>query len=368
MKLEEFIGGCDKEPVDHRDRAYMPTSSSVESIKEIDLRPLCYPIRDQGWLSSCTAFATTSLVRHVRKKLGLKDWEPSPLFTYYASRKIQGNTDKNEGVYNRFALKSTIDYGVSMEFMWPYKNAAGQYWIEPPQNVWKSAERHQTLEYQRINDANRNEFLTCLNEGYPFIFGLRIYSSFFETPETGIVPIPDKDTEKSVGGHAMLAVGYKIIDDKEYIIIQNSWGTIWGEEGYGYIPMEYFDSNASYDFWTIRNMEKSEEEDAKEISEEEEKQKDIEDAKEAKKIEDAKKLEEAKKIEEEKKAEEARKLEEQKKLEEAKKIEEEKQKRLLNPTVGDTPLVEEKISFWKNPITYCILAAIIIFSIFFFFM
>lgn len=351
MKPEEFINGCTKEPIDHRDRAYIPTVSSVEAIKEVDLRPLCYPIRDQEWLSSCTAFATTALVRHVRKKIGLKDWEPSPLFTYYASRKLQGCPDKNEGVYNRFALQSTIDYGVSMEFMWPYRNAAGQYWMEPPQNVWKSAERHQTLEYQRINDSNRNEFLTCLNEGYPFIFGIQLYSSFFNTTSNGIVPIPDKENEKCLGGHCMLAVGYTIKDDKEYIIVQNSWGILWGEEGYGYIPMEYFDSVSSYDFWTIRNIENSDEEDQKEILEEEQKQLVIE---EAKKAEEAKQLEEAKKAEDIIVVEDpyAPTLEIQ--------IEEE-----VNPVALVEDTTEEKvIPFLHNPIFYCIIALIFIAIIF----
>ena len=32
-------------------------------------------------------------------------------------------------------------YSAKCIFMWPYKNASGKYWIEPPQNVWKSADK-----------------------------------------------------------------------------------------------------------------------------------------------------------------------------------------------------------------------------------
>jgi hypothetical protein len=72
----------------------------------------------------------------------------------------------------------------------------------------------------------------------------------------GVIPIPDPSKEKVIGGHCMLAVGYKIgDDDKEYIIVQNSWGQYWGDKGYCYIPMEYFCSIDSYDFWTIRLTE-----------------------------------------------------------------------------------------------------------------
>lgn len=46
--------------------------------------------------------------------------------------------------------------------------------------------------------------------------------------------IVDCSTATSTLDHAILLVGYT----EEYWVIKNSWGTIWGSQGYAYIPIE----------------------------------------------------------------------------------------------------------------------------------
>jgi C1A family cysteine protease len=68
----------------------------------------------------------------------------------------------------------------------------------------------------------------CLAEGYPFVFAVRIYSTF-STAETngGHVAMPSNNELPSAkhGGHAMLAVGYS--DPHKLFIVKNSWGEGW---------------------------------------------------------------------------------------------------------------------------------------------
>jgi C1A family cysteine protease len=92
--------------------------------------------------------------------------------------------------------------------------------------------------------------LTCLAEGYPFVFGFTVYESFesAETARTGIVQMPDK-SERALGGHAVMAVGY---DQKNTrLLIRNSWGKTWGKGGYFTMPFAYMETLAA-DFWTVR--------------------------------------------------------------------------------------------------------------------
>jgi hypothetical protein len=146
-----------------------------------------------------------------------------------------------------------------MERYWPY--IPSKFTENPPEDVWINAEKHQTLQYFRVNDFDKSEFLGCLNDGYPFVFGINLYSSFnsFQTVLTGIVSDPNRQNEKLIGGHCMLAVGWKKIEqdrqEKEFLIVQNSWGENWGDHGYCYIPLEYIMTNDSFDFWTIRLTE-----------------------------------------------------------------------------------------------------------------
>ena len=208
MSLKQMNLGCLKDEPDPRDFKFLKTTHWTQ-LNPIDLRPFCPPVRSQGHIGSCTAFSATQLFDFVRKKNKLVNWKPSPLFTYYATRKSSNRQDQDSGASVREVLKSTAKDGVSMERYWPYDTS--KYAENPPEEAWVNAEKHQTLEYFRVNDFDKSVFLGCLDDGYPFIFGINLYSSFnsFQSVLTGIIPIPDKENEKLIGGHCMMAVGWK---------------------------------------------------------------------------------------------------------------------------------------------------------------
>jgi C1A family cysteine protease len=71
----------------------------------------------------------------------------------------------------------------------------------------------------------------CLADGYPFVFGFTVYESFESNSvakKSGIVPMPSS-SEKVMGGHCVVAVGYD--NATRTFIIRNSWGTGWGQKG-----------------------------------------------------------------------------------------------------------------------------------------
>ena len=92
--------------------------------------------------------------------------------------------------------------------------------------------------------------LTCLTDGYPFVFGFTVYESF-ETgrvAKTGKVNMPKND-ESALGGHAVMAVGYN--QGEKRFLVRNSWGSKWGMDGYFTMPFKYLETLAE-DFWTVR--------------------------------------------------------------------------------------------------------------------
>jgi len=257
MNVNDLKFGCVKGDEDPRDHKLAKVSTDWTQLSTIDLRSQCPPVRNQGTLGACSSFGVTSLFDFVRRKKKLVNWLPSPLFTYYATRKAVNQEKLDNGAVIRDALKSSVRDGVAKETIWPYD--VSKFTDEPPQEVWDNAEKHQTLEYLTLDDRDKNSYLGCLHDGYPFVFGIKLYSSFTSSLETvfgGYVRVPKRETEKLLGGHCMLAVGYLKKDDgSEFIIAQNSWDRGWGDKGFCYIPMEYFMSNDTFDFWTIRTTE-----------------------------------------------------------------------------------------------------------------
>jgi C1A family cysteine protease len=94
----------------------------------------------------------------------------------------------------------------------------------------------------------------CLAEGYPFVFGLKLFNSYEnkQTKSTGIISIP-LPHEQEIDNHCMMAVGWKFISNKRYFIVQNSLGETWGDNGFCYVPFDYLGNNhLAGDIWTIR--------------------------------------------------------------------------------------------------------------------
>jgi C1A family cysteine protease len=151
----------------------------------------------------------------------------------------------------RDGVKSLVKQGVCTEQKWPY--VIGRFTAKPPAACYQEALTHQVLSYHRI--LTLQEMKSCLAEGYPFVFGFTVYEAF-ESPavaKTGQLNLP-KPKEKSLGGHAVMAVGYN--ETTQRFTIRNSWGADWGLAGYFTMPYTYLDNrNLSDDLWTIRAFE-----------------------------------------------------------------------------------------------------------------
>jgi C1A family cysteine protease len=53
------------------------------------------------------------------------------------------------------------------------------------------------------------------------------------------------------GGHAICFVGYD--SKKKLIKFKNSWGTNWGDNGYGYLPYNYI-NDFCWDAWAVKDI------------------------------------------------------------------------------------------------------------------
>lgn len=218
----------------------------------VSLRGFCPPVYDQGALGSCTANAIAAAMAFDQRKQELAPLEPSRLFIYYNERVIEGTAGQDAGAMLRDGIKSVARLGAPPEPLWPY--VVARFRTRPSRPAFEAALQHQAQRYERLT-PDLDQLKGCLASGFPFVFGFAVYESFESAAvaRTGTAPLP-KPTERLLGGHAVLAVGYD--DRRRRFEVRNSWGTSWGASGYFTLPYAYVtDPDLSDDFWTLTRVE-----------------------------------------------------------------------------------------------------------------
>jgi len=237
--------------------------------KSINLREWCSPIEDQGMLGSCTAHAGAGIIEYYERKSFGMHIDASRLFLYKVTRnlmKMKGDT----GAYLRTTIGAMVLFGVPPEDYWPYADEEKKFDKEPPAFCYAFAQNYQTIKYYRHDPpetpANTilNRVKTYLASGHPAMFGFTVYNSIEQAEKTGKIPFPSS-REKIEGGHAVAVVGYddSIKINNTYgrkettgaLLIRNSWGKGWGEEGYGWLPYDYILKGLAEDFWSVIKKE-----------------------------------------------------------------------------------------------------------------
>ncbi|MFC1866201.1 C1 family peptidase [Chloroflexota bacterium] len=238
---------------------------------QINLSPWCSPVEDQGSIASCTAHAASSIIEYFENRTKKKVTHVSRLFVYKTTRNLMCITG-DTGAFCRTTMGALVHCGWLPERYWPYIEADIDK--EPTAFHYAYADNYESLKYFCHDPLGNNiepstvlqSVKTSLSRGVPSMFGFYGYPSFFlDSDVSGDIPFPNLEQEQALWCHAVAAVGYddyKTILNTEYgietegaLLIRNSWGTSWGNNGYAWLPYQYVLDRLAIDFWSILAME-----------------------------------------------------------------------------------------------------------------
>lgn len=237
----------------------------------VDLRAWCSPIENQKRLGSCTANAAVGVVEYFQRRGFGEHIDGSRLFVYKVTRNLMQVTG-DTGAWLRNTMGALVLCGVPPEKYWPYTDATPAFDEEPPSFVYAVADDYQAVKYFCHDPMGANvpgdTVLTSVKNylaaGIPSMFGFWGFPSFDSCDVKGSIPYPCPG-EKAEWGHAIVAVGYD--DAKEVkntqcdktttgaLLIRNSWGTQWGDAGYGWLPYDYVLDGLALDFWSLLSQD-----------------------------------------------------------------------------------------------------------------
>lgn len=194
-------------------------------------------IWDQGKIGSCTAQCLAATLM-----LCMKDkhkFTPSRLFIYYCSRALGGcPAHEDSGCSMKNACDSIIKYGFCSEELMPYRDDDDSFKKLPSATAFAEALKRRNYVYEALS-IKLEDMISCIDDGLCFVIGIAVYESLFnsEVIKSGDIPMPKTEKEQLLGGHAITICGYDRA--KRVFHVRNSWGTKWGDQGYGTIPFEY---------------------------------------------------------------------------------------------------------------------------------
>lgn len=226
----------------HARAAGLEAAPEASLPEQVDLREPWWNIGDQGSTGSCVGWATADSVlrwHFVNAGRLRKDDPLSVRYVWMACKEtdefiVAPSTFIEEaGTSLKAAVAVARRYGVVREGMVPFK--------PPPLHFQGDSQTFYVLASQMRIGAYFNlgrslqEWRSWLGSGNgPILTRLDVDRTWYEASVTD-GELDHYKRETAGGGHAVALVGYT----RERFIVRNSWGTDWGDGGYGYASEEY---------------------------------------------------------------------------------------------------------------------------------
>lgn len=193
----------------------------------VDMRSQFGPVRDQGPRPTCLAFAASSAHEHSLRRPDFLSVD----FLYGCGVR-RSHKDMDRGISLHAAAEALEADGQPDEIHLPYSLDIRTL---PARIASVSAPTFRCR--PTFRNATVSEVFALLDSGHSVVLALRI-SAAFHAPgvnATILTRNPDRDT----GAHAVVALGHGARAQERFLLVRNSWGSGWGENGHAWVSESY---------------------------------------------------------------------------------------------------------------------------------
>ncbi|MBU1870249.1 MAG: PKD domain-containing protein [Candidatus Omnitrophica bacterium] len=250
----------------------------VKASKAVDLTAFLPPVGNQGYIGSCTSWAT-GYYNKTFQEAKERGWSPadithqcSPSFIYNQTFVYQTTDDEDDGggSYPLEALDLLTVQGCAPISEMPYTY---DYRLQPTADQYESGMPFRSQDsFNYSFQPSIQTLKNLLDAGNIVILSLPVFSDWLGyTGGNGVHDGPRSPPYVYVGGHAMAVVGYD--DSKTYTNLSNqtasgafrvvnSWGSSWRDSGfiwmsYNFVQSKYTDSRGYvYATWAYSMTDK----------------------------------------------------------------------------------------------------------------
>ncbi len=206
-------------------------------------------VKDQGDRPTCVAFALTGLHEYW---IDISCGGGSCLLTDLSEEFLHFHAKRRD----RLAASSgtTVDAastslrieGQCVESLHPYKDG-GKPIVVPSQEALEDGKKRilKTLTKQKFNIGVLE---SALEQRLPVLSVIELFRSSYTPGPKGLLPEPAQG-DMRLGLHAVLLVWIEESTTPE-VVFKNSWGTGWGDQGFGRMTFEYLQDHCS-ELWTV---------------------------------------------------------------------------------------------------------------------
>lgn len=207
---------------------------------QVDLREPWWKIGNQQSTGACVGWATAdALVRWHMVQAGRlqQDEKLAARFVWMAAKETDTFNDRptsfieREGTSLKAALDVVRKFGVVRDSELPF--TGGRLYPKDAKTFYARAAEFKIRSYFNLGATLRN-WRTWIASNGPILVALQVDEVWDNASATsGALAVYDPSTTR--GGHAAALVGYTPTG----FIVRNSWGTTWGDGGFGYATDAY---------------------------------------------------------------------------------------------------------------------------------